>query len=492
LNLKKAIQTKNVKLLCKFLFKVDLVAGQIDIVRRIAYGENKRLSISAMTRYGKSYCVAIGIGLYILFNKNKRIAIIAPTGDQTKILRNYLSEMVLSNTILSNLADLDGVGTHRLKREASSNRLTFKNGCEYQVFSAHGDANSLMGWGADVVIKDEACLITRVANTKIMRMLGDDPENSILIELYNPWERDNPAFEHTLDPDFHVIHIGWEQAMREGRTTLKFITSQRKDLTPLEFVVLYDSDFPEQGEDSLFAIDWITAAEKLTFGFQAKLNEVLKMYKDVKSEVHNLSESQYHKKLKPIKEELSKFTKVVSCDPAEKGLDETVSFWGIKYENNIEVIGTWNQARSDPMKVVGKIVDIALNFIEPEIKGRIHWDRIGIGSGPLSRCKEVIREKGRKNIKVLGCHFGESAMKKDIFHNKKAENYFRLADMMRNNMIAIPVELKLRNQLIAEKWDRTSSNRKIVIDPKDNSPDWGDGLVYLAWEDKIGMKFGFA
>ena len=351
--------------------------------------------------------------------------------------------------------------------------------------------NGILTHNCDILVRDEACLLNRDAFTKSSRMVGDNPEESIIIELYNPWDRDNPAFEHTMDPEWDVTQIGWEQAVTEGRTTQKFIDQQKKDLRPLEFTVLYESKFPMQGEDSLFSLEWIKMSEENHFKLQDQLDNTLKGFRHLKETMTQLSANEYTKKKNEFEEELSKYTKIVACDPAEKGLDETVVVWGIEYNNRFELVSHWSEAKSEPMGVVGKVVDIATKFIEPEIRGKINIDRIGIGSGPLSRLKEVIRDKNIKNIKVLGCHYGEKAMKSDIFHNKKSENYFRLSDLMRDDMMDIPVHHKFRNQLVAEKWERSSSNKKIVKDP-DKSPDWGDSLVYFVWKDKSGLAFGFA
>jgi len=268
---------------------------------------------------------------------------------------------------------------------------------------------------------------------------------------------------------------------------------QKKDLMPLEFTVLYESKFPEQSEDSLFSMEWVKCAEIINFDFYNTQIELRKQIAELKKKQRQLSESEYKSRMKPFVQELAKYINIVACDPAEKGLDETVILWGIEYQNRFQVVGSYSEPESEPMQVVGKIVDIATSFIPKDVKGRINIDRIGIGSGPLSRLKEVIhKEKNLRNIKVIGCHYGEKAILKDMFHNKKAENYFRLRDLMRDGMMDIPEIRKLRIQLVSEKWKRTSSNKKIIEDPEDNSPDWADALVYFIWYDKSGLSFGFA
>jgi hypothetical protein len=266
--LKEIIRKKDVKFLVKHKFGYDLTPGQEDIVRKVAFREHKRINISAMTRYGKTLCVAIGISLLIdMTGEPVKVAFIGPKEEQAGLLRQYMAELILKDPSLLGKAQINVTGSLKIMKEASRKRMTFTTGAEYRVFSAEGDADRLMGFGADIVITDEACLINRVAYTKILRMLGDNPEQGMLVELYNPWNRDNVAFDHTQDDNFYHVRIGWEQAVKEGRTTREFVMEQKKQLTPMEFDVLYESRFPSQSEDSLFSMDWIDKAVKADFQF---------------------------------------------------------------------------------------------------------------------------------------------------------------------------------------------------------------------------------
>ena len=58
------------KYLAKLYFDVEPTPKQCEIIRTISFSENKRVVISCMTRYGKSWCVSIGVLLYVIFNKN--------------------------------------------------------------------------------------------------------------------------------------------------------------------------------------------------------------------------------------------------------------------------------------------------------------------------------------------------------------------------------------------------------------------------------------
>lgn len=478
------IRDKNVKYLAKVKYNYDLTPGQCEIVRKIAFMEHRRLSISAMTRYGKSQCVAIAIALLIDFNENLKIAFIGPKAEQAGILRQYMAELILQDLSLLGKAQISASGDQRLNREASRKRLTFSNKCEYRVFSAEGDADRIMGFGADIVIKDEACLINRKANTKIMRMLGDNPEKSILIELYNPWDRDNAAYDHSIKDSFHVIQIGWQQAVAEGRTTEAFVKEQKEDMTPLEFEVLYESRFPDQSDDSLFSILNLKKAEDQSFGFDKELEEIEK----VLLSPHKTVPGEY----KAAKEEANLYKRIIACDPADMGKDLTVFYWGIMKENKFQLLGFYSEPKTDPMNLVGRIWKRGKDFFTHHVDNIILIDRIGIGTGPLSRLKELVHEQGgRKTIRVIGCHFGESAIKKDEFRNKKAENYFRLAAIFRAELIDIPKIKELKNQLMAMKWKLSSAAKKEVVDPPDYSPDYADALVYFCWKDLASLAFDF-
>lgn len=386
------VKNKEIRVLVKYYFNFNLTPKQEEIVRLIAYAEYPRVCINAMTRYGKSRCVAIGVTLYILFNKNKRVAIIAPQEEQASIIRNYIAEHIISSPVLANLVEIDRDNSiERLKRETSRRRWTFKNGCQLLTISAHGEASRLMGFGANLVICDESAKISREAYAKIVRMLGDDPENSILIELANPWDKDNKYFEHYVSGRFKVLHIDYKDAISEGRVTETFIEEMRLELTPLEFTVLYESKFPDEAEDSLFS------------------------YKEINRAIENNFD-------------ISEGAGIISCDPADKGLDFTVIYYGHEKAGKYKVEYIYSEPKSENMTIANRIIKL---FEEKGDVKKINVDCIGIGVGIVSRLKEVLG--GKCNINA--CHFGESPedINKDLptsskkrFINKKAEQYFRL------------------------------------------------------------------
>lgn len=433
----KLIKEKNVKALCKAKFDLNLTPTQESIVRKIAFREHKRISISATTRYGKTQCVAAGIALGLQLHKVK-VAFIGPQKEQASILRQYLADLILKDPELRAIAEINSTGVERIGKEANKSRMTFSNGSEYRVFSAEGDANRLMGFGADIVVKDESVLISNQAHAKIMRMLGDNPESGMLIELFNPWNRDGVTFEHTQDPAWEVIHVDYKTAIEEGRTTLEFVEEQRKEITPLEFTVLYESRFPDESDDSVFNLAYIRAA----------------INREIPSEV-DVTE------------------KILGCDVADKGRDRTVIYNARQRNDFYEVYDVYSEDKSENTAVAGRLV----HFQEERGITLMNIDSIGVGVGVVS----MVKERSVNTLtKVVGCHFGEKAFDKK-FLNRKAEAYFKLKWLFQEGLIKIPDDPRIVKDLLSMRWEFTSNGKIKIIDPEDRSPDFSDALVYTVW-----------
>lgn len=464
----KALKEKDVKFLVKWFFKEDITDLQAVLIRKIAFQEHKKMSICAMTRWGKTYCVSRGIAIYILLNKDKKIIFLGPQREQASILRDYMSELVLKCPSLLEIAEIETEEkSDRLKKEASKSRLTFKNGCEYRVFSCHGTGANLMGFGlgtGGILVKDESCLIPDEANAKIMRMLGDAYEESMIIELYNPWDRSNKTFDHYISPDWFKFHVGWEEAVKDGRVTKEFIEQQRNEMTPLEFTVLYDSNFPQQSEDSLFDLD--------------KINEAIKKWE------------------RPEPKDIEG-TITISCDVSDKGKDLTVIMVGTyiapsQYNPNkgtpFRVYEIITEDQSENMALAGKLINLLKNYYRVDREYVINIDCIGVGAGVLSRVQEEVKLLNYGNVKVNGCHFGQSPLlQKERFLNTKSMNYFRLKELMDEGYIMFPNNKQLVKELVAIKWEFTGSSKIRIIDP-DKSPDFADALVYFVWYNKPAYK----
>ena len=428
--LSKAIESKNVFFLCKYHFKTDISDKQAEIIRAIMFKEHKRVIISAYTRYGKSWAVAQGILLYIWMNDNKRIRLIAPLMEQTTILRNYITQFMLESKEIRSLLEIDAQADERIRSETSKSRITFKNRCELKVLSAEGEARRLMGWGGDLIIVDESCLIDgEVYRQKISRMLGDTPD-AMLVEIGNPWHRNNHFYEHWCNGNFRKIQIGWEIGLEEGRITEEFVTEQKRILTPMEFKVLYEADFPDEADDQLIRKEWI---DKALFVYD--------------NEIHS--------------------DEIAGLDVAEFGIDRTVLTIGYYIGDTFKVREIFDWVKRDTMETVGWTT----KYVTQDTQ--INVDSIGVGSGVFARLTEL--RYNTTSFKASESPINLVA-EKSRFLNKKAETYWMLRDMFEAGIINIPNHPQLVKELLAMTYTITSAGKIKIIDPP-KSPDFADSLM---------------
>lgn len=436
--LRQAIKDKDVGFLCWYHFRYRFSAKQQLIIRKIAFAEDPKLIISAMTRYGKSRAVAAGISLFILFHRGKKICFVAPKREQSEILRNYLAEMMIRCPALLRLADLSARGAERLKSETSKTRQTFKNGCEYRVFSAHHEADALMGFGGDVVIVDEACLISPAAWTKILRMLGDNPKGAILIILMNPWDPKGFPFKAWSDPEFTKIKVGWQEAVLEGRTTEKHVLWMKSKLPAAAFTVLYESEFPEGGINQLIPYSCIEEAAKRVIEFPKK----------------------------PNGEYLERVWKDLGIDIARFGNDSTV-FTPVERTEK-QVIVKWQTAYDHNRTTATAGAAIALN--QEEHFETIKTDDNGIGGGVTDNLYEA-------DLNVMAFIASEKASNDKVFANRKAEAAWYLRELFITGEISIPDDPRLKEDLMNITYEYDSTGRLRIVDPEEKSPDFFDSLV---------------
>lgn len=473
--IKEWIVKQDVYSLCRYFFDWTLTKGQEEIVGDIAFVRHKRISINCYTRYGKTRCVALGVGLFILLNKDKRIAIIAPQKDQTDILREYIVDCIIRCPMLRDIVELSKTrDIHSMKKEASKTRQTFRNGCEYRVFSAYGEADRLMGFGAHLNIKDEAAKIGREASAKIFRMTGDDPEGSVLVDITNPWDRDTVAGDHYFDQDWKQIHIDWRQGVVEGRTTVAHIEEAKKEVSEMEFEVLYNSNYPAESSDALIRWAWLECAITIEAPVVKKEEKTFRGKEFIEETIDSVVIEK----------------RIMGVDVAEAGLDFTVVTKLYKMKDGsyiVSEIQDWHKA--DTMETVGWILKMNQDYNADEI----HVDAIGCGKGVFDRLREVSKEKG---FVARGIKVGMTAERETYrFTNKKGEYYWKLRKLFEDRLIKIPKHAKLVKELRTMRYGLTSSEKVRIIDPgkKDDkgkvigelkSPDFADSLMLACAKGK--------
>ena len=408
----------------------------------------------------------MGVLMYLAFRKNKRVLLISPIIEQTKIMRNYISNFILASPLLESMLDIQLTGLERLKAEVSKQRLTFKNGCTLTILSAEGEAFRLMGHGGDLIVVDESSLISdEVYRARIIRMLGA-VSDSVLIEIGNMWSRDNHMYKHWIDPAWKTIHVNDKTAVKEGRITQQFLDEIFEELTPMEYQILYKAEAPTEGVDSLFRFKDVQAAQQLEADFENP-------------------------------------KKIISCDVADKGTDRTVIMRGRESDGLYSVDEIYVEDSSENTAIAGRIIDLFRRYGADTI----NIDTIGVGVGVVSRVREVLEHE---EVTVQACHFGEAAgsgtdskverirarasdSSRKRFSNKKAEQYFRLKEIFEEHQISIPQDRRLISELMIITWDFSSSaSKKIKIVDPEKHDDYADALVYFTWKStsEVYLAFG--
>jgi hypothetical protein len=371
--------------------------------------------------------------------ETKRILIIAPTTEQTSIIRNYIAEMIASSKILCQLVNKPSrTGPEQLKSEMSKKRLTFKNGWEIITLTAHGEENetdpapNLMGWGGDIVVLDEACLIlNKVYTQRISRMLGDNAADCKLITLINPWNMQNFAYPQWQNPEFKRIHIDWQQALAEGRTTEAYLKEQKELLSDYEWTVLYESNFANESEDTLIRYDWIQRATKKQIQFTGKTQTTW------------------------------------GLDVAEQGSDLTIY---TRAETDGQQYAIQEQKHIPERETMACANHVDLIVPKNE---NLNVDSIGVGAGVYSRLKEL-------GHTVVSIRVGESPVastEAKRFMNLKSQRWWMVRKLFEEDKISIPNNPKLISQLSQMRYEFTTISKIKIIDPEGKSPDYADSLM---------------
>lgn len=159
---------------------------------------------------------------------------------------------------------------------------------------------------------------------------------------------------------------------------------------------------------------------------------------------------------------------VMGVDPARKG-DRTV----IAFRRGRELAHYYSFDDMDEMKLVG----ILINLIDKHEPAMVNID-VGLGYGTIDR----LRELSYRNIN--GIHFGERAIESDIYRNKRAEMWCKLAEWLEQPDVNIPDDDALHADLMSVPEIQHTSDGTIRLVSKEKireqygkSPDIGDAVA---------------
>lgn len=462
------IMLEDIRLLARLLFKnpeggpMEIAPYQEEIMKTILYGTHEKNLCWATTRAGKSNAVGMAIAALGAFRPGRKIRIIAPTENHTRIIMDYVIKHIFDSQLISGQLDVPtGMGKDRLRREMNKRHFSFKNGTDVRVLTASiaNEGRTLVGEGATDVFGDEVELIpAEIIRTKVMRMTGSCPD-PLYFFISNPLAK-GYMFDQMKNPEWRQLRYDWRDAVAAGRISEKFVAERKIDMTPIEFTIWYESKYPEDYENTLIHWDWIMRA------IDAKLPE---------------------EKSEPV---IS-----IGADIAagRVGGDSTVVTVVEERNGFFSVKEIAELREKDTMKAVGLIKSLDMKWKAD----RIIVDDVGVGTGVTDRLREL--DIAHKTQAFIAGASPENEESKKRFLNRKAEQCFRLRTIFEEGRISIPRNNTLIEQLNAwliEIMGSTGKNR--IIDPE-KSPDFADSLMLATarpakfsisfLEDKEGIIF---
>jgi len=427
---------------------IELSEKQQELFATIVGRTHKRVHVMTITRYGKSFVVALAVLVRaVLFGE--KWAIVAPSHPKVMIIMRYIIDFAYSNPEFRSQLDMEEKQKDRLKREVSKTRLTFRRGGEIFVLSADSRnkaaaGEALMGFGCPNIILDESSLIDDDIYSKIFRMLGDNKDN-FMLEIGNPFHR-NHFFKNYHNDDYKKIVVDWKVALKEGRATKEFIEEMRKKAF---FDILYECKFPK--EEDVDYDGWSLLVGE---------HDITESYRDDDPNAYGSPR--------------------LGVDIARSGGNFNV--WILRTGNYARILG--KTTTDNLMDVVGttrKYIE-EYNVAESDV----FLDATGLGAGVYDRFREL-------GFSVSGINMAESAVDKEKYINIRAEAYFRLREWMKaGGMLQRDSEFMDLNVI---KYKMRSNGKLQIIDKETlrkngiPSPDVADALMLTFGRDEEGRAF---
>ena len=454
------------------LFQIDgeqaskiITPGQIEIFASIVLGLNNRIEIICATQYGKSLVVAL-TAVILSCIMAKTVAVVAPGEKQARIImRYYIEHLGDDKLFLEKLLPEDRSTYSKLVMEKSKTRITLNNGGGVFILSAQSkfvskSIEAAMGQGAEIVLLDEACLISDDTEATIFRMITGKTgkfKEAMYVKIGNPFYRNHFYKDWEENERFLKILIDGDQGIKEGRYKAEDL--EEAEGKPL-YNILYRCEFPSEDEIDDKGYRQLLTSESVNFA---------------SSYISDINDQ----------------TGILGCDIGGGG---DLNVYVIRKGGYIW-IESYNKS-SDTMINVSEILRIMKkhNILDT----RVNIDGIGLGRGVVDRLKEMtydirgIAKHYRPNSVIIG-----SSVKDDGFMNLKSELSWKLklwSENPKNKFVEVSKGIidKLRRnpwlELFEIKW-KVNTEKQVRIEPKEDmvkrtkkSPDFADAAVLTMFE----------
>lgn len=430
-----------------------LTEGQEHIISQVLDPDVGRLCVKTYTQYGKSDILAIALIILAILYQEK-ILIVAPDGKQAGIIMGRVIQHLFDHAFLT--ANITWSGSlERLKQERSKRRITFLSGSEIMVLTADAhslakEGRGLMGFGATIVVIDEASLLNNILWSKILRMVGGQ-EKGRIIKLGNPWNtwdkiggkvtgRFNHFYRAFKSDRYEKISVDFEQGIKEGRLTRDFINEAKEELDPREFLVQYECKFPpDDVSNPFFSMKQIRRAQQVVFDFDS-----------------------------PI---------YMGIDVARGGGDLSVITVVAYLDGKVRVLEQIPKNYDDTMALVGLTRNLLDTYNDVQ---KVAIDAHGVGGSVLDAMRSTISIPNESPNLVFQEYMAgrRAVVKAERFANTKTEVASRLVRMFRNGEIDLRnVHKELPAQLSMYARDQVTGQKLKISDPEGKSPDYGDSLL---------------
>lgn len=422
-------------------FSEQITEGQLHILAGIVFQDRKRSVVICSTQYGKSLVVALAC-LILCCVEGKRVAVVAPSNEKAKIIMRYFVEHLGDDNMFFDKLERN-TKLDRLRQEESKSRITLRNGGGIFIVSAqqHSSAKSIegaMGQGSDIVLMDEAGLITDDTEATIFRMIAGKGKDAYYCKIGNPFYSAEPYshFKKSWENDnYEKVFIDDEVGLAEGRYTKEFLDEAREK--PL-YSVLFKSEFPDEEEMDKDGFRALLVSKQIVMGNRSLLEK-----------------------------ETDDF--VMGIDIGGGG---DKSKFVIRKGKFAFVAGTTQT--TDTMLNVDEAIRLAELY--GVRKDKLFVDDTGIGRG----VSDMLAQKGYYNC---GVSFGEKAFRHQLFANRRAEMYWDISEWVKDGGV-VDEDSTGWVELTWTRYKLQTGEKKIILEEKDRvrqkykaSPDTADALA---------------
>lgn len=131
-----------------------------------------------------------------------------------------------------------------LIRKSTETEMRFSNGSRIISLPCGPYGATIRGYTCDILIIEEAGLMKdEIVNTVLVPMLASKGDEGQIIKIGTPLIRNNFYRSCYEDPEYKVINVVWQDCVKEGQYTQKFIDEQKSQLLDIEFRTEYEAEF---------------------------------------------------------------------------------------------------------------------------------------------------------------------------------------------------------------------------------------------------------